>query len=140
MKLIYVAGKYLGDSDWETYLNIHHARVVAHKLWHEGWAVICPHSNTAYFGGIGERNKDDPNGDWKRWLEGDLEMVRRCDAIYMLSNWRDSKGAKLELEEARKVGKKIFYETKPPPEKKAKEEKWRPMSIGDIGGTGGPFG
>ena len=123
MKLIYVAGKYLGDSDWETYLNIHLARLAAHKLWHEGWAVICPHSNTAFFGGANEHEKDNPNGDWRRWkddqngdwgrwIDGDLEMVRRCDAIYMLSNWIDSKGAKLELEEAKKTGKTIFYEGK----------------------------
>ena len=51
MKVIYVAGKYTGKSEWETFLNIQHARVVAHDLWYKGWAVICPHSNTAFFGG-----------------------------------------------------------------------------------------
>ena len=110
MKVIYIAGKYLGDSDWETYLNIHHARVAAHRLWHEGWAVICPNGNTAFFGGIGERDKNDPNGDWQRWINGDLEILSRCDAIYMLSNWRDSEGAILEYNRAQKLGLLTFYE------------------------------
>lgn len=112
MKVIYVAGKYLGDCDWETYLNVHYARLVAHGLWGQGWAVICPHANTAFFGGIGEGNRDDPNGDWVKWLNGDLEIIRRCDAIYMLKNWRSSKGAKVELQEALRLGKEVIYETK----------------------------
>lgn len=110
MKVIYVAGKYLGNSDWETYNNIHKARVVARKLWDEGWAVICPHSNTAFFGAESEKDRDDPNGDWQRWLNGDLEIIRRCDAIYMLDNWKDSKGAKLEHKLAVELGLEIYYE------------------------------
>lgn len=108
MKLIYIAGKYLGECDWDTYNNIHEARLSAHKLWGEGWAVLCPHANTAFFGGVGESNKD--SGDWMKWIEGDLEMLRRCDAIYMLSNWVDSKGAKIELEEAQRLGLEIHYQ------------------------------
>ena len=111
MKLIYVAGKYLGKSDWETYLNIHHARLAAHKLWGEGWAVICPHSNTAFFGGATERtDRDKSSGDWMKWLQGDLEMISRCDAIYMLNNWGDSKGAKMELGKAMRCTLDIIYE------------------------------
>jgi len=110
MKVIYVAGKYLGECDWDTYNNIHHARLAAHKLWSEGWAVICPHANTAFFGGVGEKDRDNPDGDWMKWLRGDLEMIARCDAIYMLDNWKDSKGAKMELKEATRLKKEILYE------------------------------
>jgi len=110
LKIVYVAGKYLGNCDWETYLNIHHAKVEARKLWDEGWAVICPHANTAFFGGVGERDKENPNGDWQRWLKGDLEIISRCDAIYMLNNWEDSKGAKLELVKAKELGLLVIFE------------------------------
>ena len=112
MKVIYVAGKYLGNSDWETSLNIHHARLAAWRLWQEGWAVICPHLNTAFFGGVNERDKDNPDGDWRKWIKGDLELISRCDAIYMLNNFRDSKGAKFELEKAQELGKEILFEVK----------------------------
>lgn len=110
MRLIYVAGKYLGESDWETYLNIHKARVIARKLWDEGWAVICPHSNTAFFGGADERNRDDPNGDWQRWIKGDLEILSRCDGIFMLSGFSFSRGAVIELNRAKELGLEIYYE------------------------------
>ena len=105
MKVIYVAGKYTGGSDWETYKNIHHAREVAHRLWGEGWAVICPHSNTAFFGGPEEHEVDR-----LKWLEGDLEFIRRSDAIFMLSNYLNSRGALIELKEARKLGLDIYFE------------------------------
>ena len=110
MKVIYVAGKYLGECDWDTYCNIHHARIAAKKLWDKGWAVICPHANTAFFGGVGERDRDNLNGDWMKWLSGDLEIISRCDAIYMLNNWKDSKGAKMELAKAQELGLEVFYE------------------------------
>lgn len=110
MKLIYVAGKYLGDSAWETYINIHHARVAARKLWDDGWAVICPHSNTAFMDGADAHDREGPNGDWARWLRGDLEIISRCDAIYMLDNYKDSKGALIELKKAMDLGLEILYE------------------------------
>ena len=111
MRVIYVAGKYIGESDWETYNNIHHARIAAHRLWEEGWAVICPHANTAFFGGATEKeDRETSSGDWMKWLEGDFEFIRRSDAIYMLNNYLDSKGALLELALAKELGIEIFYE------------------------------
>lgn len=37
-------------------------------------------------------------------------MIDVCDAVYMQKDWRDSKGARMELQYARKCRKKIFYE------------------------------
>lgn len=82
--------------------NIIHARSAALKLWNEGWAVICPHTNSMFMGSrLG--------GD-EKFIEGDLEILKRCDAIYMLNNWQDSVGAKLELTKAQEVGLEIYYE------------------------------
>ena len=105
MKVIYVAGKYTASSDWQTYLNIHHAREAAYSLWAEGWAVICPHSNTAFFGGA-----ESHDVDRMKWLAGDLEFIRRSDAIYMLWNYKDSQGALMELALAKELGLEIYYE------------------------------
>ncbi len=110
MRVIYVAGCYLGKSDWETYCNIHDARVVAHRLWDEGWAVICPHSNTAFLGGEGERDRDNPDGEWAKFINGDLAILKRCDAIFMMSNWLSSKGAQIEHDAAVGFGLEIIYE------------------------------
>jgi len=77
------------------------ARKAAVKLWDEGWAVICPHTNSAF---MGSRLGDD------KFLEGDLEIVSRVDAVYMLKGWQDSPGAREELGLAIGLGKEIRYE------------------------------
>ena len=94
MKLIYVAGKYRAKTENEIFENIIAARKIARRLWEEGWAVICPHANTMFMGGI---------ADDSAFLEGDLEMIRRCDAIYMMNNWWESVGATKELALAREL-------------------------------------
>uniref|UniRef100_A0A6M3LQ89 DUF4406 domain-containing protein n=1 Tax=viral metagenome TaxID=1070528 RepID=A0A6M3LQ89_9ZZZZ len=106
MKLIYVAGKYNSTSEVGLERNIRHAEEAAKRLWLEGWAVICPHKNTAHFGGLLE----DPQKDRELWMAGDKEMVRRCDAIYMLNNWQASGGATEELELAKELGLEIYFE------------------------------
>jgi len=82
--------------------NIIHARSAALKLWNEGWAVICPHTNSMFMGSL-------LGGD-EKFIEGDLEIVKRCDTIYMLSGWEGSMGARRELAEARKHGLEILWE------------------------------
>uniref|UniRef100_A0A6M3LAX0 DUF4406 domain-containing protein n=1 Tax=viral metagenome TaxID=1070528 RepID=A0A6M3LAX0_9ZZZZ len=106
MKVIYVAGKYTSSSEWGLYQNIHHAREVAHRLWDEGWAVICPHSNTSFFGGEYANH----HIDREIWIKGDLEILSRCDAIYMLNNWQKSRGAIDELKLAEELGLEVYYE------------------------------
>jgi len=39
-----------------------------------------------------------------------VAMINCCDAIYMLKNWKDSIGAKVEYEYASAQGKTIIYE------------------------------
>ena len=101
MKVIYVAGKYRSSSWNGVWDNIMHARKVARRLWLEGWAVICPHANTIFMDG------EETDGVF---LKGDLEIVRRCDAMYMLDNWEDSEGAIGEHTLAVELGKEMFYE------------------------------
>ena len=101
MKKVFISGKYRAKTEWELEQNIRRAEEAAIRLWREGWAVFCPHKNTAHFGGL---------CDDKVWLEGDLEFLKCCDAIYMLSAWRDSIGACIELHIAQENGLEIIYE------------------------------
>ncbi len=101
MKIIYVAGAYRNKTEWGLVQNIRHAEAASIKLWQKGWAVICPHKNTAHFGGL---CPDDT------WLKGDLEMLKRCDAIYMLKGWEKSVGAQAELATAKNNTLEIIYE------------------------------
>lgn len=106
MKVIYVSGKYRSPTEIGLMENIAHAERAAIKLWREGFAVICPHKNTACLGGIFNGTQD----EHEFWMAGDLEIVSRCDAIYMLSNWQTSKGAKRELAKAQELGLGVLYE------------------------------
>ena len=47
--------------------------------------------------------------DYEDYMHVGFAMVDICDAIYMLPDWKDSKGAQRELEYAKSLGKTIIY-------------------------------
>ena len=98
--LVYLSGKYRDKSEWAVEQNIQTAEKVAAELWNFGYAVICPHKNTAHFGGT---------ADDSVWLEGDMVMVERSDLVVMLDSWEASEGARLERRLAMKLGIPVYY-------------------------------
>lgn len=44
--------------------------------------------------GISEKER------WERHMDRDLDLLRNCDCIYMLDNWKESTGAIIEIKEA----------------------------------------
>lgn len=46
---------------------------------------------------------------YEDWLRVDFAMLDACDAVFLLPNWEDSMGAKLEIAYAFKHGKEVFY-------------------------------
>lgn len=61
---------------------------------------------------------------YEEYLADDIkELANGCTAIFMLDNWKDSKGAKIELDLAKKLGLKIYYENKIKEKLKAEKEK-----------------
>ena len=103
MKLIYVAGKYRGETANEIYWNINGAREVAEAILRlcPGWFPVTPHLNTAFMDGL---------ADDEVFLEGDKELLKRCDAVYMMPYWEESEGATAEREFALKNNIPV-YET-----------------------------
>lgn len=104
MKLIYVAGKYSGKTYSEIDDNIKKAEAVSIKLFRKGWAVLTPHKNTAHY-----EIYEDENLTYETWLNADLEMLKRCDAIFMMPGWDDSAGAQQEYQFALDNDMQIFY-------------------------------
>ena len=47
---------------------------------------------------------------WREFMLEDIDALMGCQGIYMLENWRDSKGARIEHNIAVEMGLKIFYE------------------------------
>jgi len=101
MKVAYIAGPYRGKTHYDIEKNIRAAEEVAIKYWRLGFAVICPHKNTAHFDGLAP---DDT------WLLGDIEILKKCDIIVMMENYQQSEGAKIELETASKNGLEIIFD------------------------------
>ena len=98
-KVVYLAGPYRAETEYEVHVHIQEAEHLALQVWQCGGICICPQKNTAYFGGAL------PDAVW---LEGDLELVCRADAVIMASGWQGSSGAVQERALALELGKPIF--------------------------------
>lgn len=48
---------------------------------------------------------------WHSYMKRDIQALCDCEAIYMLHNWTESKGAIIEHSLALLLGMKIFYQT-----------------------------
>jgi len=93
---IYISGKITG-------LNMqvaeHYFETVENELLKAGHQPINPCKILPYH----------PDHDWKRYMIADIEALMSCDAILMLDNWTDSKGAKIEHAIAEKLGLQLYY-------------------------------
>lgn len=97
MKIVYIAGPYSGPRQES---NISAASDAAAILWTKGIPCICPHLNTRNFDGF---------NTWSMFMQGYLEILRRCDIVFMISGWEKSAGAREEHAEAIRIGIPIVY-------------------------------
>ena len=102
-KKIFISGPYRAKTEEGKRDNIWHAVRVAVRLWELGWYVFCPHANTANFDTF---SKLPPEA----YLEGDLQFLKCCDAVFILEGWEQSVGAKRELEVATEQNLEVYYE------------------------------
>ena len=94
MKKIYIAGKINGLDNYRELF-----KEAEDNFIEDGYAVMNPAV-------LGE------GFDYEVYLPICLLMLQACDTVYMLNNYEDSKGAKVELEYAKAQGKKIIYQPK----------------------------
>jgi hypothetical protein len=104
--LIYVSGKYTNGIISK---NIDDAEAVAVQLMRNGFDVICPHKNTAFY----EKYEDIP---YEKYIQMDLNILARCDAIYMMKSWKESNGASVERNFAIDKDIPVIYEEEVPAE------------------------
>jgi hypothetical protein len=100
--ILYISGPFSAPDDAGIERNIAAASDVALDMWRAGWSVISPHKNTAGF-----QHAQDLTHD--RWMLGDFEILRKCDAVLMLPGWSQSRGAILEHRYAGDLGLPTFY-------------------------------
>lgn len=98
-KLMYIAGKFTGDTPWETECNIRRAEGYLIMFARRGVFCICPHTQGRYLVGV---------ADYEYWIAATLEAMRRCDGVLLLPGWLMSRGAIAERSEAERLGLKVF--------------------------------
>lgn len=104
MDIAYICGPYRASTPSGIVANIRRAEAISIEYWCKGYAVICPHKNTALFDGLADDGV---------WLEGAKEFIRRMipgrDVVVMVPGWEDSEGSKDERSLAMDLGIKIIY-------------------------------
>ena len=95
MKKAYIAGPYRADTDAGVEANIQRAAALARRLWAEGYAVFCPHTNSAHFGGIVPEYQ---------FVAGDLAWLACADVVFVMDGWEKSVGARIEVKVAKEKG------------------------------------
>lgn len=95
-KIIYVAGAYYDKTRQGTIKNINIARQMGIEVWNIGATAIVPHANTYLF----DYEKNNTT-KYDSFIEGDLEIIKQTDALYMLKNWKTSNGANIEYKFAK---------------------------------------
>ena len=91
-KLIYIAGPYRAKTLWEVECNIRNAELAGIRVARMGAYPVIPHSNT--------RNYFADEAPAQLWRDGTMELLRRCDAVFMSWGWRRSTGSLAEHAEA----------------------------------------
>ena len=101
MKLLYIASPYRAKEPWRVEVNIQAALTLAREVVKitDKWFPVVPQANTAHFDGM----RSD-----QYFLDGTLEMLRKCDAVLMGPWWQDSDGCCAEYVEAERLGLPIF--------------------------------
>ena len=108
MKTMYISGKIRDKrGDYMTSLHTELARQFGACIWRKGWFAFVPHTSTEWMEGVVHYNM---------FLRGDLIIISRSDGVFMLPNWIDSDGAKLERRFAQMIGVPIYYDLKEVPQ------------------------
>ena len=93
--VVYVGGSYRNSKEYQVHLNILLAEKYSLALWKMGYVPLTPHKNFCYFGG----ELSD-----QYILDSCIELLKRCDYIYLLPNWKTSEGTKREYQFAKENG------------------------------------
>lgn len=90
--VIYVSGPYTGTPA-EITSNIKKAREASIEIWQRGFTALSPIQNTANF-------ELDSTLQYDDYMEGDLVLLGKSDAVFLIDGWSKSKGSKMEMQKA----------------------------------------
>lgn len=103
-KLIYISGKITGDDNYRIKFAM-----AENRLTRDGYSVLNPVEMgdrlDRLYQGVGLAAPT-----WSEYMRKCLLAISDADALYMLRDWQESRGARLEHHIASELGIKIIYE------------------------------
>ena len=93
----YVSGKITGLTE-EEYLRLFSE--AKKKAKEKGYVAISP-----------TELPHDHNKTWESYMREDLIEMLKCDVVFAMANWHESKGATIEVNLAKSIGMKVIFET-----------------------------
>ena len=103
--------KYKGDNNYR-YPHVFISGAITERL-----ETYREYFNKAekYIKGLGVKEIYNPshiniNTPWEVAMEQTLAALLDADCIYVLKNWENSKGTKMEIEKAKELGVPVFFE------------------------------
>lgn len=94
---VYISGKITGEPIDEVRLKFFLAEIILES---KGYKVFNP---TKF-------NKEKPDKTWNDYMSVCLSELVHCDTIYMLKDWGQSRGARVEYATAKELGIKILFQ------------------------------
>ncbi|MCX8193868.1 MAG: DUF4406 domain-containing protein [Candidatus Pacearchaeota archaeon] len=99
---VYIAGK-LNSMAVDYIKNVHAMLKEAEKVRKAGFSVYVPCLDFLIGVYAGDYN-------YKDYFENSISWLEASDAVYACGNWKDSNGAKKEIERANELGIPVFYD------------------------------
>lgn len=90
--IIYLATPIRPKGDQTLESNLAKAKQLALELWKKGYTVFCPAANSDLPISLADKEVEA-----ERWLNGDIEILMRCDAMVVAPGWERSEGVKGEI-------------------------------------------
>jgi len=105
MKRVYVAGKFSGNNVLDVLKNIGKGKFACTKMFSLGLDPFCPWADMDYV-------IFNPDGDFnvERFYQYSISWLKVSEILYILSGWRESKGAMIEISIAKKLNIPIYYQ------------------------------
>mgnify|MGYP000846374627 FL=1 len=104
MPIIYIAGPFADpDPVFGVAANVASAARAARECMQKGWIFFCPHTHTQGF-------QHYPEFTEEQWYAFNLEHLKHCDALLLITGWSRSKGATMERQYAIEHNIPVFYE------------------------------
>jgi len=97
MKKIYISGKISGLPFDQVCAKFERAEKYLKDY---GWQVVSPLTNGLPI-----------DSAWQEHMKADIRLMLDCDAIYLLDNWVQSRGARIEFSLACDLGLELYHQT-----------------------------